>query len=397
MKTMANLRLTVNTDSRFETQVRHRFARAVSLALIASAIGAAAAAPSVADAQAQRVVLLPATGSVPLEDRDTIEDRLASAVRGLGFEVLSEGGALQVQEQALPETANDMRAVAELQGARWALLPIVHDADAQAYWLTLRVGYAPDTRVEELDAEVRRANEDARLSALLAAILRPEGLGEEGSLLAGQDTEGRALEGDQAAVAARADDEERAREEAAEQERQAAAEAEAARETEQAEQAAVDAYANRDRYGVADGSSLVSVGLGARSLVKVGDGGSGGALGTLELRYGRGLAALPGLELRAGLDLLFGAVGGFDVHVGAAYFVSVFSFPLHLGAVVEGGLFMPVTGQRRPGGMVRASLLAAYNVGGGWYAELSAPGFTWISNGGGAMALGASAHLGLRF
>jgi hypothetical protein len=36
------------------------------------------------------------------------------------------------------------------------VVPVVHDITVSGYWLTLRVGYARDTRVEEIDAEVLR-------------------------------------------------------------------------------------------------------------------------------------------------------------------------------------------------------------------------------------------------
>jgi len=140
---------------------------------------------------------------------------------------------------------------------------------------------------------------------------------------------------------------------------------------------------------------MVSAGFGVLGLIS--SGGQGGALGSLQLNYGRGFAALPGLEIRAGLDIHFGAAGAFDVHAGVAYMLSLFSFPIHLGAIVETGLFMPVTGQRKPGAMIRASFLASVNFAGTLYAELSVPAFHWLSNSGGATALGGAVRLGTRF
>lgn len=386
---MAILRPSVNQTSRSALAARLLFTIAVVIAAFWLTAPAAA--------QPQRVVLLHSTGDAPLEEKEELDARISAVLRGMGFHVLSEGAAAHVEEEAVPQTANEMRALAELQGAQWALLPVVHDADEQAFWITFRAGYAPETRVDELDAEVRRIHTDHRLQALLGAILRPEGPGDEGHALAGQDTVGR--EAEEAAEQAEADAAAEAeRQRLAEEEAQREAEEEAARRAaEQAEADAAEAYANRDRYGVADGASMVSAGFGVLGLVKTGEGGNGGALGSLELTYGRGFAAIPGLELRAGLDIFFGASGAFDLHVGAAYMLSLFTFPIHLGAAVEGGLFMPVTGQRKPGGMVRASLLASVNFTGSLYAELSVPAFTWLSNGGGAIGMGASVRLGTRF
>ncbi|MAQ18745.1 MAG: hypothetical protein CMN30_28605 [Sandaracinus sp.] len=351
--------------------------------------------PAGASAQAARVVLLRSVGSADLEMKEELDATVSRTLRGLGFHVLSEGAAMEVEEEVIPETANDLRAIAELQNATYTLQPIIHDASAEAYWVTFRAGYAPDTRVEELDAEIRVVHEEERLQQLLAALMRPAGLGEEAHALAGQDAAGRQQEQDAAdAEAAAAAEAERQRLAAEEAEREAERER-AAQEAADAEAAAERAFDERDRYGVADGLMMLSGGLGVRGLVK--SGGDGGALGSFELQFGRGFESIPGLELRAGLGLYFGAAGAFDLHVGAAYLTSLFAFPLHLGAILEGGLFMPITGQRSPGGMVRFSALASYNVTGNLYAELSLPAFTWLSNGGGAIGIGASIHLGARF
>lgn len=386
---MAILRPTVNQTSRSALVARLLFTIAVVIAAFVLT------AP--AEAQPQRVVLLHSTGDADLEEKEELDARMSSVLRGMGFHVLSEGAAVQIEEEEVPQTANDMRALAELQGAQWALLAIVHDADEDAFWITLRAGYAPETRVDELDAEVRRIHTDARLQALLTAMLRPEGPGDEGHALAGHDTVGR--EAEEAAERAEADAEAEAerQRQAEEEARRQAEEEEARRAAEEAEADAQQAYENRDRYGVADGASMVSAGFGVLGLVKTGDGGNGGALGSLELNYGRGFESIPGLELRAGLDIFFGAAGAFDIHVGAAYMLSLFTFPIHLGGSVEGGLFMPVTGQRKPGGMVRVNLLASVNITGSLYAELAVPAFTWVSNNDGAIGLGASLRLGARF
>ncbi|HJL46675.1 MAG TPA: hypothetical protein RMG45_12585, partial [Polyangiaceae bacterium LLY-WYZ-15_(1-7)] len=160
------------------------------LGLAAALLVLLAAAPASAD----RVVLLRVTGEGTVEQRDLIEDQVAAAVRALAHDAVTEAGALQADAEEVPETANEMRAVAELQNARWVVVPIVHDMGERGYWLRLRVGYAPETRSEELDAEVRRSREEPRLVELLQAMLRPEGLSEDGLALAGEDLEAREAE-----------------------------------------------------------------------------------------------------------------------------------------------------------------------------------------------------------
>lgn len=376
-------------------RVRHFYTLVTTLtALAVSSLGSIASA--------DRVVVLPATGDVPEEQRHDIEDAVAVAVQALAHEALTEG--VSAEAGAVPQTANEMRAIAELQNAEWTVVAVIHDHSEAAYWTTLRVGYAPAGRVEELDAEVRRSNEPFRLRALLQALLRPEGLSEDGLTLAGADTAARAAEAnaqsadDEAArlaaeEAARLAAEEEARLPEEEAIRLAAEEAAAA----ESEANAAEAFANRDRYGVADGLTLVEVGVGFRPLLSTGSGGNGGSLGSIELKVGRGFTGLPGFEVRGGLDLIFGAASALTLHVGAAYLLSPITAPLHIGGTVELGLFQTISGERGPGFMVRASALVAYNLTGSLYIEGSLPEFMYITNGGGAVALGVSARLGLRF
>ncbi len=374
----------------------------VAIALIGA--GVLAATPAKAD----RVVVLPpttsgGTGGASQEELDRIEERVAEAVRTLSHEAVTEAGATEVRG-APPETANEMRAVAELQNATWSIVPVVHDHHARGYYLTLRVGYAPSTRVEELDAEVRLSREDDRLVELLQAMLRPEGLSDDGVALAGEDRTARLAEG----IAER-DAEEQARlDEAARLEREAAEEAEREREAREAREAAereaaereaneAHAFETRDRYGVADGRMMLQVGGGVRGLVKTGAGGTGGALGSLALRVGRGFESLPGFELRAGVEYDFGSASAIALFAGGVYLASPFTFPLHLGASIEVGFFQSVSGNRVPNFMARVSAIAAYNVTNKFYAELSVGELQYLSANGGALALGAEIRLGTRF
>lgn len=367
---------------------------------------------------ADRVVVLSATGQVDAALRADVEARVVAALDQLSHEVVRQptaaGGA--------PLASDELRVIATNAGATWALVPVVHDVGPAAYWVNFRAGYAPPgatPRVEELDAEVRLSSQDDRIRALLAAMIRPEGLSEDGFFLAGEDLRGREAENasgqtppervdPEEAARLQAEADARAAEEAARQAEAdaalAAAEAEEAErlareEAARAEQDAQDqaAFAERDRYGVADGLTLVQVGLGVRPLVSTGQGGNGGVLGTLELRAGRGFESVPGLELRGGIDIVFGASSAITGQLGAAYFLSPFAFPLHFGASVEAGIFGAISGDRGAGFLVRASLLASFNLAGSVYLEVSAPEFMYITNAGGALSLGASARLGVRF
>ena len=363
----------VNRGSRIAARLRQQVTLGWVLAALLSA----------GTARADRVVVLRATGDAPTLELERIEDAVVEAVRQLHHEALTESAAgFDMAADALPETANEMRAIAELQRAQWVVVPIVHDHGQRAYYLTLRVGYAAQTRVEELDAEVRRAHENRRLEEILRAMLRPEGLGDEALSLAGEDAEGRQVE---------AEAEEEARRQAEEEARRQAAEREAA-ERARREQ---EAFEHRDRYGTADGLNLVQLGLALRPLLL--SGGDGGVLGTFALRIGRGFEGLDGFELRGGIDFTFGAAAGLSIFGGAAYLFSPWTTPLHLGASVELGLFRATTGNRRAAFMGRVSAVLAYNLAGGFYVEASLPELMYLSSGGGALSMGVAGRAGVRF
>jgi len=120
-------------------------------------------------------------------------------------------------------------------------------------------------------------------------------------------------------------------------------------------------------------------------------------LGTLELRGGRGFEGLPGLELRAGIELVFGASSSFAVHVGGVYLASPFTTPIHLGASVEAGLFQSISGNRVPSFSGRVSAVVAWNPGGSIYLEASLPELQYLSANEGVIVIGASVRLGTRF
>jgi hypothetical protein len=356
-----------------------RIVGAVALATLVSA-------PRVA--LADRVVLLPPTGDIGDEGLDAVEEALAEAIRALGHEPLTERSATHTNEEAVPETANEMRAIAEMQHATWAVAAHVDRGSTVAYWLTLRVGYVPDTRLEEIEAEVRRSHESGRLQALLAALLRATGLGHDIVDLAGEDRTGR--EADAVTDAERQREEERRRAE------ERAQEEFAERERERAEREARERWEGRERFGTPN--VLVEAGLGLRPLVQTGSGGTGGTLGAVEIHVGYGLAKMPGLELRGGLDVLFGATSGFALYGGAAYLGSPWAgTPVHIGGAVELGFMQSLTGSKTGGVLLRLSPLAAWRFHDQWYLEGALPELMWVSAGSGGVTLGLSVRVGHRF
>ncbi|MEM1414372.1 MAG: hypothetical protein AAGH15_05710 [Myxococcota bacterium] len=347
--------------------------------------------------------MLHAAGSASEAQRADVEQAVVDAVRALGHEVLRE--TFDGDPAPPPETANELRAIAEVQGAEWALVPLVRGATERAYEVTFRVGWAPETRIEVLAAEVVRLREAERLEELLAVLLSPDGAG--ATPLAGEDTEGRRLEARaaedeiQAEVEARraAEEAERRAEEEAQRAAEEAAERERlAREAEEARLEAERAFEQRDRYGIADGLLHVQIGAGALPLLTTGQGGSGGTLGSFSMRIGRGFEQVPGLELRAGFDAFFGAASAFALEVGGVYLYSPFAFPLHVGGGLELGLFKATTGSQEAGFLVRVGPVVAFNLGESpLYVEAALPEVVWTSVSGGAMALGFSGRVGLRF
>mgnify|MGYP001614659083 CR=1 FL=1 len=117
----------------------------------------------------------------------------------------------------------------------------------------------------------------------------------------------------------------------------------------------------------------------------------------LEARVGYGLATVRGLELRGGLDIVFGATSAVDVVVGAAYLASPFSFPLHIGGAIELGAFLNTSGAREPAFLLRTGAVVAYRLAPSLYVEADLPAITVISAAGGLVALGAGARIGYRF
>ena len=363
----------VNSRSRFSAPRIPAF----TLGLAASFAAAALAFAAPVAAQGNRVLVLAPLGQVSDDERDRVEDAIHEALIALHFTPMTEGVSLTPdEERAIPETANDMLALAEMQRCDWVLVPTIRPEEG-GYLLNLRAGSRSLVRVESIDSEVRRSREPERLGELLRALLRPEGLGADAARLSGQDATARAAE------SAHVDEEARAR---AEAEARARAEAEA-RERE--------ARSTRERYGRPD-RKVVLGSIGGLAILNAPPNATGGGIGTVALRFGYAVA--PGFELRAGLGGVFGAAGGVDVFAGGAYFASPFTHAkVHLGAILEVGLFGSVTGHRGAGFLLRVGPTIAWHATRSLWIEATVPSFELRTAGNAVALLGGELRLGTRF
>ena len=350
-------------------------------------------------AHAERVVVLRPTGELSVEDLDRVEENLGNAVRAAGHQALTDANATEVDPSDLPTTANEMRAVADMQQAQYVVTARA-TPQPEGYHLIVRVGYAPDSRVEELEAEVRTSREQERLNEIMAAMLRPEGLGDDAGRLAGDDTAARDAEAaaQQAAAeaAAQAAAEAAAREAAARETEEQARRDLAERERQRQEEDAAHAWTNRERYGI-PASTMVHAGLGFRPLISHQANGNGGVLGSVELKVGRSFGLLPGFQLRGGLEVGFGAATGFGMNVGGVYLLSFFTdIPLHIGAGADVGFFCTTTGSRRTSLMLRVGPVVSWHMHSDYFLEAE-PEFMFLMGKTSAATFGASVRIGRRF
>jgi len=373
---------------------RSRSVRTKWLAFTLVAVGVAAPARP---ASADRVVILSTQGDAPPEVIDHIEDAVAQAVLDAGHEAVGEAWATTADAQEIPTDPNEMRAVAEIQGAEWLLIPTVLATAEGAYTLRLRAGYAPETRVEQIEVEVRASRERARLMEVVAALLRPTGLGEDAQRLSGDDARAREAEAAAAAVQAGEDVPDEGAPEAPVEGEEGEAEARAAfadREQERAEAEERARWEGRERYG--DPPWVVLGGLGVRPLVAHGS-GQGGAIGVIDAELGWAVSGVTGLEIRGGLELDFGAINALAVTAGAVYLASPFAdAPVHLGAGLSIGLVGAWSGAKGAGFQISAAAMASWRFAGKWYLEGSLPEITYLTNGGGGLGIGLSARIGVR-
>ncbi|MEM9190116.1 MAG: hypothetical protein AAGF12_13110 [Myxococcota bacterium] len=383
MAILRQVRTIVNFGWHMTYVERHLFTL-LAVVLLGTVFGASSAS-------ADRVVLLPAQGEeIHRERLDDIEDAVAEAIVATGHEALTESGVSN--DAAPPTTANEMRAVAEIQNAQYLVI-IRATIEERSYRLQVRVGYAPETRVEELEALVYFAGEEERLRDIFAALLRPEGLGEDAVRLTQdpQSPEAAAAEEErrrqEEEEARRREEEERAREEFLERERQ--------RELE-AQQTAEERWENRERYGTPQ-LWVASLGADIRPIIANDSDRRGGVLGGASLRLGRSFPQIPGLEARVAFDLSGGAQNSIAFAAGAVYALSPFEFPLHIGGTLELGYHQALSGNRVPGFLVRGGPVFIWRPFSQIYLEAQAPEFMFISSNNGVLTLGASVRAGVRF
>lgn len=372
-------------------------------------------------ALAEGVLVLPPVGDGSAEARASAARALVTALESLSYDVTVEPSG---DTSAAPEDANDFRALGEIARCDFVLEPRLAFSGA-GYELRLRVGYVPRTRLEEALARVHFVREVPRLRELLRVVLRPEGGGAELAAFAGPDALALPLEAD---AAARAEVEARQR---AEQEAEAArlaAEAEAARlaaEADAARQAEADAartadeaaqrqaleareaerldaeadaaWARRERYGDG-GRHLALGGIGMMGILNARAPADGGMVAELEGRYGYALPQVRGLELRGGLDIVFGATAGFGLTGGAVYLASPWQqAKVHLGGGLELGYYQALTGNQVAQFLLRAEGLVHWHATDRLFLEGALPVLTVRSANGGVMTMGFAVRAGTRF
>lgn len=381
---------------------------------VAFTIGAIALVMAPSLARADRAVLYPVTGRADPDRLEAIEDRIADAIRSAGHDVIAPPGGIGVTDR--PSTAAQMGGVATASGAAYVVLAEVEPLRGQ-YRLHLHVGYQPTERIEDLVVTVMDAEEVARLRDVLAAMLRPDGLGDDAVRLTGEpdpdaaeaerlrrEEEERAAR-EAAEAEARREEEERAAREAEEARR---AEEEAAREAREREAREREAWNSRATYG-SDGEWLLMIGGEAsyafgfsQRTVRLPDGttaqrDTGGGLGLIQARIGRAFSGTDGLELRGGVDVVLGTIGGLNIVLGGVWQFSPFTVPIRIGVTLELGGSFTFTGARDAGFLVRGGAVLSWAPVRQFQIELALPEIGVITNGPGAFLIGAALRVGYRF
>lgn len=362
-------------------------------------------------ARADQIVLLPPEGNADETRAADVEDALSATLRALGHTVISGDTIRRAGIVGTPHTSDELVAIAQANGAAWVITSEVHPLDGQ-YRLLLRAGYAPIRRVEELDVLVVVADQTPRLRDILASLVRPAGLGEDGLRLTGGEDAAVAEERERLLREQRdRDAHDQAARDEAERQRQAeeAARARAEFDRREAERAQAERdrlaaeFDGRERYAASpEHPWLVQLGFSVAGLMAYPERqppapAGGGVLPSFDVRVGYGLSSVRGLELRGGMDVVFGATNAIELVVGAVYLRSPFSFPLHIGGGVELGAFLNTSGAREPGFLLRGEVVVAYRLASRLYVEAELPSVTVISAAGGLVALGAGARIGYRF
>jgi len=119
---------------------------------------------------------------------------------------------------------------------------------------------------------------------------------------------------------------------------------------------------------------------------------------TLQGRFGYAIESVPGLELRAGLDVVLGSASAFSLTGGGVYLFSPFTeLPLHFGVGADVGYFQSISGGRAASLIARLSGLGVWTISPSVALELVVPEVAVLSAGGGALALGGGLRVTTRF
>lgn len=365
-------------------------------------------------AKAERVLVLRPLGEAPEAQRAVVEQAMQSALDALSFEVVLEAATTRPEERVAPESANDFRALGELMRCEYVLASRVTFVEG-GYRVRLEVGYAPRTRAEPLDFEVRAVREHDRWVDVFRAVLRPEGSGDAATRFAVRDQAAIAIEAEQAdaraAEEARRQAEQAARGEAEAQAAREAEEAQATREAEEARQReefearerahaaeeAASAWNRRERYGRPQRMMALG-GFGLGGILNPPSGARGGMIAEIEGRFGYSFPDIPGFELRGGLDIVFGATAGLALTGGAVYLVSPWQdAPVHVGGGLEVGIHQALSGNRVPQMMLRAEGIVSWHAAEKVWLEAAVPMLTVLTANGGVMTAGFSLRAGTRF
>lgn len=345
-------------------------------------------------AHADQVLLFPPGGPAPEEVRDHVEEALADALIFLEHQPMSV--SLDVQGDP-PTTGNEMRAMAEMERSQWVVVAVVEGTRGR-YRLDLNVGQASDGRLEHIEVGVLSDGEQARLRDVLAALLRPGGIGDDAVRLTEEPDDSavraaEAAEAERLRLEAEAEaEEERSAEEAAREEFLARERDRAA--AEEAERQAT--WEGREQYGQRGTPWMISGGIDIRPIVARPAGGTGGLLWGLSGTVGRTFEGLDGFELRATIGGFGGSASGLTISGGGAYLHSFFQhIPLFIGLAAEVGLFQQLTGNKSASFMLRIAPTVSWRLGDEVSLEAAILEVQYMSVG--AATLGGSLRVAYRF
>lgn len=375
----------------------------ISHATRALAVGLVVSLAAPASALADAVALLPVDGRADPERLQEVEQLLGEILTEQGHRVVPPSES----SVGHPPTSAQLESIATGSGAIYVVAAEVEPLRAQ-YRLHVHVYYRPAGRMEELVATVLEAAERERLSDILSAMVRRQGLGEDALRLTGEPSAADEPATDPAEQARLEEEERRRREEAearereeAERRRQEEADAaEAARREEEERRRAQEAWDARARYGT-DAPWMAQLRVGGRYALALGDLPSGvqggGGLFDLGIRLGRTFEGIEGFELRGGLDFQTGAFTSLGVHAGAAWLGNFFLEPVFIGLGGEVGVIFTLTGAREVGFSGSISALFAWRPTDRFYLEASLPEVGVVTPGTGAVTIGGSLRAGYRF